>query len=264
VLNKPSVVRAALKAVTPVALRPRACADRQLARLRRGNRIMAGPFREMYFSWADWDPHFTVPLAKFLGTYEMELHPVIEKLIRTPPERFVDVGAADGFYAIGFALRCPSTRVLAFEQLDKGRELIQELAARNGVAERVDIRGRCDLVTLRQALEAPGRTLVMMDVEGAESQLLDSTGVPALERSTILVETHDCYVPGVTGILRERFETTHRIHAIESRGRQASDAPVIRSWLRVYAKYNVGGWMGERLHPVTWLLLEPLATSGTA
>jgi hypothetical protein len=257
-LSPPRVVRGMLKAVTPLTLRPAAFAARHLDRLHRDDRILAGPFRGMHFSWESWDPHFALPLAKFLGTYEMELHSLLERLVRQPFDRMVDVGAAEGFYAVGFALRCPSLQIVAYEQLPKGRALIRQLATANGVADRVDARGQCDIDTLRDALEGASRPLVIMDIEGGEGALLNPAEVPALARSAILVETHDCYAPGVSAAIRERFASTHSTEVIESRSRDVSDARVISSWLRVYARYNVSGWMGERLYPVTWLHLTPL------
>src|SRR5215218_7302739 len=48
-------------------------------------------------------------VAKLVGTYEMELHPVVEAWISEPPRRLVNVGAAEGFYAVGFARVLPKT-----------------------------------------------------------------------------------------------------------------------------------------------------------
>jgi hypothetical protein len=241
----------------PLSLRPKAFAERRLSRLRREDRILAGPFQGMRFSWKQWDPHFSVPLAKFLGTYELELQPLVNQLVRMSFEKVVDVGAADGYYAIGFAVRCPAAHVIAYEQLPGGRDLIFQLAAANGVSPRIDIRGRCEIGDLNGALTGLDRCLVMVDVEGYEAILLDPSVVPGLRRAHVLVEAHDCYAPGVTRSIQERFQATHDIEMIESRSRHVTDARIVSPWLRYYAKYNVGGWMAERLHQVTWLFLRP-------
>src|SRR5215208_3855790 len=44
---------------------------------------------------------------KLLGTYELELVPVIQALNRKRVARIVDVGAAEGYYAVGLALCNP-------------------------------------------------------------------------------------------------------------------------------------------------------------
>jgi hypothetical protein len=40
-------------------------------------------------------------LSKLLGTYESELHPVLHEILIKPYELIVDVGSAEGYYAIG-------------------------------------------------------------------------------------------------------------------------------------------------------------------
>jgi hypothetical protein len=211
----------------------------------------------MRFSWKQWDPHFSLPLAKFLGSYELEIQPLVDQLVQMSFAHVVDIGAAEGYYAIGFALRCPETKVIAYEQLSGGREMILQLAEANDVAARVDIRGRCEIEDLNGALAGVGRCLVVVDIEGYEAVLLDPSVVPGLRQAHVIVEAHDCYAPGVTRSIQERFHATHEIEVIQSRSRHATDARIISPWLRYYAKYNVGGWMGERLYPVTWLFLRP-------
>jgi hypothetical protein len=241
----------------PRRLLPAAFAERRLSRLLQEDRILDGPFRGMRFSWKHWDPHFALPLAKFLGTYELELQSLVSQLVKMSFGTVVDIGAAEGYYAIGFALRCSATKVIAYEELSGGRDMIVQLAEANGVTPLVDIRGRCEIEDLNGVLEGVDRCLVMVDVEGYEAVLLDPSVVPGLRQAHVLVETHDCYAPGVTRSLQERFHATHEIEVIESRSRQVTDARIISPWLRFYAKYNVGGWMGERLYPVTWLFLRP-------
>ena len=250
-------IRAGVKAVTPSALLPGAFADRYLRRLQQHDAIAAGPFAGMRFTWDPWDPYFSLPLAKFLGTYELELHPLMERLAAIPFDAIVDVGAAEGYYAIGLARRCPSARVLAFEELAAGREVMGRLAAANGVSDRLDIAARCEPSDLNAALIHARQLLVLMDVEGYEQVLLDPEAVPGLRRAHVLFEAHDCYVPGVGRAICDRFEGTHTIEAIAYRPRTLADMRTVGPWLKFYAKYNLTGWLGERLHPVTWFYLEP-------
>jgi hypothetical protein len=250
-------LRAGVKAFTPSALHPGAFAERYLRRLQRDDRIAAGPFAGMRFTWDPWDPYFSLPLAKFLGTYELELHPVIERIAAVRFDLIVDVGAAEGYYAIGLARRCRSARVLAFEELAAGREVMARLAETNGVADRLEVAARCEPSDLNDALIRARNVLVLMDVEGYEQVLLDPEAVPGLRRARILFEAHDCYVPGVGEEICRRFEATHDIEAISYRARTLDDMHTVGPWLKLYAKYNLTGWLGERLYPVTWFYLEP-------
>ena len=112
---------------------------------------------------------------KVLGTYEIELGDWVEKLITDPPSIVINIGAAEGYYAVGLALRCPGLRMITFETDARGRELIAELAERNGVAGRVQIEATCTVETLGQHLAGNTAPFLMVDIEGGEIALLDPT-----------------------------------------------------------------------------------------
>src|SRR5262249_46123396 len=48
-----------------------------------------------------------------LGTAELELHGAIEELVERSYRTVLNLGAADGYYAVGLARRLPSARVVA-------------------------------------------------------------------------------------------------------------------------------------------------------
>src|SRR5262249_28724052 len=83
---------------------------RQISREYDG-RIAAGPFRGMRL---DYDA-MPVPAysPKLIGTYEQELHPAIERAIDRSPSHILNVGCAEGFYAVGMAMRLPHAMIYA-------------------------------------------------------------------------------------------------------------------------------------------------------
>jgi hypothetical protein len=187
--------------------------DAGFARIK-GTRVLAGPFRGM-----DWPTarRGNVPLLLLLGHYEFELAGVIERACALGMHRVLNPGSGTGWYAVGLALRMPQARVVAFEIDPAGRKIMQSLAAANRVAERIEVRGRCDPEQMRAALDDAGaeeRVLVVCDVEGHEDALLDPARLPRLARSFILVELHDNLVPGVSARLLERFGETHAITTV--------------------------------------------------
>ena len=114
------------------------------------------------------------PSSYLLGSQERELHEAIERIVATGYGTVINVGAADGYYAVGLALRSPGTRVIAFEALAEMHPVIARVAALNRVGDRVAIFGACGIADLRRALAAAGpKTLVVMDIEGGEAKLLD-------------------------------------------------------------------------------------------
>jgi predicted O-methyltransferase YrrM len=185
-----------------------------------GLRVQAGPFAGMTY------PRSAIGradqlVAKLLGAYESELHDALERLARMDWERIVDIGAGDGYYAVGLALRCPTARVEAWEMNPLPARVCAELAHANGVAARVEIRGECRAEDLHALPE--GRTLVFSDCEGAEDRLLDPDGVPALRKSTLVVEIHEALVPGVEQRLVERFAPTHEVETLTVERRFAGE-----------------------------------------
>ena len=186
-----------------------------------GLTVRHGPFAEMrYPPRAAGRASFLA--AKLLGSYEREIHRALLGAMAARPPLVVDVGAADGYYAVGLALRLGvGTPVHAFETDGGGRRLCREMAELNGVADRLQVSGACDPAALAAAL--CDRAFVLCDCEGYEVELLDPARVPQLETCTILAELHPLARPGVEATMRERFGGTHRIVVQHPEERQPSD-----------------------------------------
>jgi predicted O-methyltransferase YrrM len=110
-------------------------------------------------------------IPKLLGTYERELAPKIELICEKQPGLVVDLGAAEGYYAIGLALRIPQARVVAFELDETGQTALWAMAELNGIGGRLSVRGRCEPQDLSAALAGESSPVVVCDVEGDEEKL---------------------------------------------------------------------------------------------
>jgi 2-polyprenyl-3-methyl-5-hydroxy-6-metoxy-1,4-benzoquinol methylase len=85
----------------------------------------SGPFMRMqYLEEATGSVFF----AKLLGTYELEINPAVEWIISYEPDLVIDVGCAEGYYAVGLATRCRSARVIGFDIESRARRLTAKLA----------------------------------------------------------------------------------------------------------------------------------------
>lgn len=150
--------------------------------------------------------------AKLLGAYEQEIAPAVEALIAERFETILNVGAGEGYYAVGFALRSPESLVRAYEIDGSQRRLCGRVASANGVAGRVVTEGACRPERLED--EALGRVLILCDCEGCELDLLRPDRHPFLRIATLLVELHDSVEPTTTNQILSRFAETHEAELI--------------------------------------------------
>lgn len=174
--------------------------------------VLDGPFKGM--KYGNTRAFCSALTPKLLGTYELELRQVIQKALARKYETLVDVGAADGYYAVGFCLGDPDIRVIAYEQDQRGQAQFYKLAGLNGVADRIDLRGKCEPSDLLSLDARPG--LLIVDCEGYEEILLNPEVIQHLERWDFLIETHDGISPEITRRLASRFSHTHHTTSIET------------------------------------------------
>jgi hypothetical protein len=221
-----------------------------------GGRVLSGPFAGMAYTG---EAVGSQPGPKLLGTYESELAAVVDDCCTRTFANVVDVGAAEGYYAIGTLRRMPNANGVAFESEPAGQRLLESMAKLNGVSNRLAIHGQCALPDLSAALKPGTSNLVIMDVEGAEDELLDAQRCAGLGSAWILVETHEHLAPGVTGRLMRRFEATHEIKRIDSQPLSATTLPTIPglspATIRLLADEM-------RSHPMSWLWMTPASALG--
>ena len=154
-------------------------------------------------------------VPKILGSYERELHAVIARILATEHSDIVDIGCAEGYYAVGFAMLFPRAAVHAFDTSPRARRLCSEMARLNGVAERLILGGRCDDTTLER-LALGDRALILSDCEGYEARLFTGRVAARLAAHDVLIEVHDALDPDLSKRLQALFEHTHDVTVVES------------------------------------------------
>jgi hypothetical protein len=235
----------------------------RLARLvqrRTGKCVSSGPFRGVHYL------HDAVSggyIPKLLGIYERELHPIIATLQEHGISTIINIGASDGYYAVGLARCLPAARVIAFELEPRGQDFVRRIAEKNGVGDRMTVKGRCDMPDLQAAVAGAGRTLVICDIEGYEDVLMDPEKVPALRSAWILVELHDGKNPGVSERLHARFRSTHSIDTIWQQKRTENDFPFSDPYTQsldprhLAAAVDEGRPVRDGSTPMSWFWMIP-------
>ena len=216
-----------------------------------GARIWGGPFAGMeYLSVASEG----ALMPRLLGTYESELHPHLAAIAAEGVDCVIDVGCAEGYYAVGLARMMPDVTVYARDIDEQARLLCADLAARNGVSERVIVGGEFKPQDF-QAF-AGRRVLVMVDAEGAEVDILQPDLAPALAQMTIIVETHDVYRQDALATVRGRFEATHDIVKVNTGTKHLTGPPWLMDFNHLDQLLAVWEW---RQRPTPWLVMRPKA-----
>jgi hypothetical protein len=195
----------------------------EFVRRQHGNVVQQGPFAGMLYVN---EAACSTLTPKLIGSYEAELHPALAQVFATEYSTIIDVGCAEGYYAVGLAIRLPRARVYAFDTDERARVLCEQMAKLNSVAERVFVEGVCSHARLDELIDE--RTLVVCDCEGCEFELLRPEVVPSLNQADLLVELHDFIDPRIKSTLISRFEQTHQIAIIQTADRVAADYTAIK------------------------------------
>lgn len=213
-----------------------------------GTVVLSGPFQGLKYIDAAKGSSL---MPKIIGCYESELHKAIERMIAEKPDVVINIGCAEGYYAVGIAMRLADVRVIAYDIDADAQLLCGKLARMNGVDKKVDIKGECAPETLQCAIS--GKCLIICDCEGYEDKLLDPEIVSGLKDCDIMAEAHEFIVPGVTGRLKKRFEITHKITEIFSEDRKPDEYPDL-SFLNDFEK-SIALSEG-RPAGMSWLMME--------
>jgi len=179
---------------------------------RLGSHVQEGPFAGLQLAAAT---HAEQIGPFLLGVYESELDAAWATVFRGEYSQIIDIGARFGFYAVGMARRYPRASVVAFDTDWWARKAIREMAAANDV-KNVDVRGFCRPQWLTQHVEETA--FILSDCEGYEAALFSPGTMPSLASATLIIETHDCFVPGIAERLQATFAKTHTLSAIRNDG----------------------------------------------
>jgi hypothetical protein len=152
---------------------------------------------------------------KLLGSYEKEIQDLVERICSTPYTDVVNIGCAEGYYAVGLAMRIPNATVHAYDLNEEAIRLCSEMAALNGVSSRVIMGAFCDAERLK-SIRFSGKALIISDCEGYEKQLFTEEIASFLAPHDVLLEIHDFIDIEISSHIRRVFAATHDIEVLQS------------------------------------------------
>jgi hypothetical protein len=177
-----------------------------------GTAVMAGPFKDVILTPMT---HAEQIGPYLLGVYESELDDAWATVFRGNYRQIIDIGAKFGFYAVGLARKYPQAEVIAFDTDWWARKAVREMAEANQTPN-VKVEGFCTPGWLAQNTREGA--FIISDCEGFEGVLFSDEVIARLGTATLIVETHDCSVPGVCERLRKAFEKTHIVQTVGMEG----------------------------------------------
>jgi trans-aconitate methyltransferase len=99
-----------------------------------------------------------------LGCYEQPLQPFIEQAIEAQYSTILNIGCAEGYYAVGMARRMPQTRVMAWQ-------IAQEMQAQNMTKTALAKKMRTSRAALNRLLDENDSSLTLTTLASAAAAL---------------------------------------------------------------------------------------------
>ncbi len=175
--------------------------------------VLNGPFKDMVYP--SMRSKSSSLFSKLIGSYERELEDNFIEIINTKYEQIIDIGCAEGYYAVGFALKMPQVKVFAYDIDKEARELTKQMAVLNHVNDRVMISSNCTAQTLKN-FDYTKKTLIISDCEGYERFLFNEVNINSVKNVDLLIETHDWVDITISSNLEELFQSSHEVKIIQS------------------------------------------------
>lgn len=221
-------------------------------------RVAYGPFQGMLLptqsTWSAADAG-----SMLLGMYECEVLSALDECSRER-DTFVDVGAADGYYAVGALVSSMFSRVVCFESDPRSQEVIEQQARRNGVSSQLTILGeagvglvpelhRCGVTTLSEVV-------ILFDIEGGEYSLLTKEVLQELREAILIIELHDAMQPQLEAELDllSRLSDVFEVEYLEQGARDPNSFVELSEW------NDDDRWIlcsESRMKPMRWAVCRP-------
>lgn len=177
--------------------------------------VLNGPFKGL--KYPKFKSRSSSLYSKLIGSYEMELHSTIKQVIDDEFDQIINIGCAEGYYAVGLAISLPNAEIYAYDIDSEARELTSKMASLNGVSERVFVKKKIDTNHLKK-IDFTKKTLIISDVEGYERHIFVPSVVNYLKMCSLIIETHDWVDIHISSNIEKIFKSTHNIKSIQSIG----------------------------------------------
>lgn len=194
--------------------------------------VVSGPFYGLELTSETWWGGKDLG-SMLIGTYELELLNIFNDIQKNQFDNFIDIGAADGYYACGMLVAKKVKRSICFEISEEGRRVIKENWLLNGAPGTLEIFGEANTDNLKNLNGVDySKTLILMDIEGEEFDLIDENFLNAVRGATLIVEIHNWdkrFCKSYESILRA-INKYFRIEIIQPIDRPTNSLPFLQTY----------------------------------
>jgi hypothetical protein len=218
--------------------------------------IKYGPFAGMRLLRSSWWGEGDKASIVF-GLYEQEVAKELLDLSKKF-KTFIDIGAADGYYGVGMVCCGYVEKSICYEISEAGQKVIAELAVLNNCSDRVKVRAEAKKNFLAEVTAAgEPNALILIDIEGAEFDLLDDAQLEQIRNCAVIVEIHDFIVSDGKSKYEnflERCEKHFDLKRVTTTNRDLSIFPELDTFSDHARWLLASEGRGQRMH---WLIMTP-------
>jgi hypothetical protein len=176
--------------------------------------IQYGPFKGLKLTSNTWWGGNDLGSMCF-GLYENELLEFLTSDSLNDRDTFVDIGAADGYYAIGLLKSNRVKKALCFELTSEGRNTINLNWDINNQPGEIEVKGDVftDFKSSINNIDTK-KSIVLIDIEGAEFSFLDIEVLRTLKEAVIAIEIHN-WIPNFIDVYSKFLRYANEFFDIE-------------------------------------------------
>lgn len=218
--------------------------------------LSSGIFEGAKFRHLAWNSSDKASILS--GSYEHEVQSWLSENITRMDRDVINIGAGDGLYAVGLLHSGFAARVFCFETNPQSRKLITKNATLNNLQEEhLVVQGTFNNIadSLSTSLKdfRFNDSLFIVDVEGAEFEILSPEFFEIFRSSAGLVEIHDPQGQKAAE-LKLLAETFYDVKVIKTQGRDPMEFPALA---KLSDDFRWGVMSEGRSYPGQWFGLTP-------
>ncbi len=202
-----------------------------------------------------WSKHDLI--THILGVYEQHILDQLIKFSNQDNEIFIDIGAADGYFAVGSAFSKLFKKVYAFEIQKNGRESLKFNAEANLCDKNIIINSEANFNSLKNLIDKHSRAVVLIDIEGDEFKLLDFKTLNLLSNCKIIIELHPEQVVDGLNKQKELINFSKKLFDISLIKRETYNPNVFEELDHFTDEERLIAFAEGRDNNMRWLILEP-------